>query len=283
MTAPHESFPVWFWDFDNDGLLDIYASGYFGDIGALAADALGLPHQSEKTCLYRGIGNGRFEEVASSVGLTRPTAPMGSNFGDINGDGFDDFYLGTGEPKIMNLMPNLMFLNQGGKHFVDVTRAGGFGHLQKGHAIAFADFDNDGDQDVFEQMGGGYPGDQFHDALYENPGHGNHWITLKLSGDRSNRSAIGARIRIDIVEEGQKRSIYKWVGSGGSFGASPLRQNIGLGQATSIERLEVYWPTTDTTQMWSGLPFDQAFGITEGRSQLIELPLRHLPLAGGDH
>ena len=56
-------------------------------------------------------------------------------------------------------MPNLMYRNVGGERFVDVTYAGGFGHLQKGHGIAFGDVDHDGDQDVFEQMGGGYPGD----------------------------------------------------------------------------------------------------------------------------
>ena len=81
---------------------------------------------------------------------------MGANFGDLDNDGFLDFYLGTGSPEYDSLMPNLMFRNREGKMFADVTTAGGFGHLQKGHGIAFADFDNDGDQDVFAELGGAY-------------------------------------------------------------------------------------------------------------------------------
>ncbi|NIV26334.1 MAG: CRTAC1 family protein, partial [Gammaproteobacteria bacterium] len=84
-----------------------------------------------------------------------------------------------------------------------------------------------------------YPGDAFGNALYENPGFGHHWIKVKLVGRESNRAAIGARIRVDIVEDGAQRSIFRTVGSGGSFGASPFLQEIGLGRAERIERLEV--------------------------------------------
>ena len=99
--------------------------------------------------------------------------PMGSNFGDLDNDGFPDFYLGTGYPNYEALMPNLMYHNQRGKAFANVTTAGGFGHLQKGHAVVFCDLDNDGDQDVFEQVGGAYPGDGFVDVMFKNPGFGN--------------------------------------------------------------------------------------------------------------
>jgi hypothetical protein len=273
VTGPHASFPAWFWDFDNDGNLDIYASSWAGDITALAADALELPHNAELASLYRGNGQGSFVDVASQVGLTRPTGPMGSNFGDINGDGYCDFYLGTGEPEFMNLMPNVMYVNHGGTRFADVTMSGGFGHLQKGHAVAFADFDNDGDQDVFEQMGGAYPGDKFYDALYRNPGFGTRWLTLKLEGRTSNRSAIGARIRIDALdaETGQLRTIYRWVNSGGSFGANPLRQTIGLGKTEGIRLLEVFWPTTGKTQRWTDIPLDAALRVIEGENRIRTL------------
>ncbi len=267
LTGPHASFPAWFWDYDNDGRLDIYASGYFGDIAAFAAHALGIPYSFEHAALYRGDGRGAFAEVALEVGLDHPTAPMGSNFGDINGDGFPDFYLGTGEPKLMNIMPNLMYLNREGQQFVDVTRASGLGHLQKGHAVAFADFDNDGDQDIFEQLGGGYLGDRFYDAYFENPGTDNRWLTIHLTGTTSNRSAIGARIHVE-VGGGESRSIFKWVNSGGSFGANPLRQYIGLGKASRIESLEIYWPTSDATQRWDDVPIDHTIRIVEGSGTL---------------
>ena len=71
---------------------------------------------------------------------------------------------------------------------------------------------------------------------------GNHWLTLKLVGVRSNRSAIGARIRAEIDENGVRRSVYKHVNSGGTFGANPLRQTIGLGKASIVRILEVFWP-----------------------------------------
>jgi hypothetical protein len=100
--------------------------------------------------------------------------------------------------------------------------------LQKGHGIAFADIDNDRDQDIFANMGGAYTGDVYRKALFENPGNSNHWLKLKLVGVKSNRAAIGARIKVTVETAGRPRAIYKTVNSGGSFGANPLRQDLGL-------------------------------------------------------
>src|SRR5262249_40931441 len=156
-----------------------------------AADCLGLPVRAEPACLYRGNGHGGFEEVSKRMHLVHPHTAMGSNFGDLDNDGYLDFYLGTGFPDFKDLMPNAMFHNRGGTSFADMASAGRFGTLQKGHGVVFADFDNDGDQDIFEQMGGAFPGDAYWNVLYENPGFGNHWIGVQLVGVRSNRSAIG--------------------------------------------------------------------------------------------
>ena len=161
-----------------------------------------------------------------------------------------------------------MYRNQRGKRFADVTTRSGFGQLQKGHGVVFADFDNDGGQDIFEQMGGFYLGDRYFDALYENPGFGNRWIGVQLVGDRSNRSAIGARIRVEVIEGSATRSNYKHINSGGIFGANPLWQSIGLGKASSIEKLEVYWPTTGKTQTVEDVPMDRFIKIEEGRASV---------------
>ena len=278
VTGPTFSFPAWFWDFDNDGALDLYVSAYDADIDDLAASALGLPIEAELSRLYHGTGDGGFEEVASRTGLGRPTAAMGSNFGDLDNDGYLDFYLGTGYPSYHSLMPNVMYRNRRGTGFADVTYSGGFGHLQKGHAVVFADFDNDGDQDVFEQMGGAFPGDRFNNALYENPGFGHHWITIHLVGAQTNRSAIGARIRAEVIEHGTRRAIYRHVNSGGSFGANPLRQTIGLGTASRIESLEVFWPTTGRTQTVADVPVDLVLRIVEGEPSYVPIPLKTLKL-----
>ncbi len=269
LVGPKSSFPAWFWDYDNDGTLDLMVFSYAAGIEHLTASHLGLPYEVELASLYRGDGDGGFTDVARDCNLVRPTTPMGSNFGDIDGDGFPDFYLGTGDVHYEDLMPNVLYLNQGGKRFVDVTTASGFGNLQKGHGIVFADLDHDGDQDVFEQMGGAYPGDGFADSLLENPGFGNHWVTVRLVGVQSNRSAIGARIRVEVEVDGSRRNVYKHVNSGGTFGSNPLRQTIGLGRADAITRLEVFWPTSGRLQVFEEVPLDSSIEIVEGDEALV--------------
>lgn len=277
VTDPQDSFAVWFWDFDNDGVLDLFAGAYTMGVQHVAASYLGLPHKAELACLYRGDVSGRFQNVAVEKNLVRVTQPMGVNFGDLDNDGFPDFYLGTGYPGFEALMPNMMYRNQRGVRFADVTTAGGFGHLQKGHGVAFADLDHDGDQDVFAQLGGALKSDVFTDALFENPGFGNNWLVVKLTGQESNRSAIGARIRAVIDENGQQRSVYQWVNSGGSFGAGPLRRQIGLGQATRVETLEVFWPKTGRTQSFSDVPAGQMIEIEEDQDDYQVVPFTPTP------
>lgn len=279
VANPTRSFPAWFWDYDNDGILDLYVSAYTAGIADLAANLLNIPVKSHVFArLYRGTKQGGFEEVAKQHNLLRPNAPMGSNFGDLDNDGYLDFYLGTGYPDFKNIMPGVMYRNRAGTGFADVSYAGGFAHIQKGHGVVFADFDNDGDADIFEQMGGSFPGDRYSNVLYENPGFGNHWLTVKLVGVRSNRSAIGARIHVKVIENGHPRSIYRHVNSGGSFGANPLRQTIGLGTASKIEHLEIFWPTTNLTQTFDDVPTDTVIQIVEGEPIYTPLTVKKLRL-----
>lgn len=274
VAYPKSSFPVWFWDYNNDGFLDLLVCSYDGTIAHQALHRLGRPPLFEKACLYEGDGRGGFREVADERGLGIPMEAMGSNFGDLDNDGFLDFYLGTGDPSFGSIVPNLMFLNRAGHRFADISVAGGFAHLQKGHAVAFADLDNDGDLDVFEKMGGAYPADAFSDALYENPGMGNNWMAVQLVGRQSNRSAIGARIRVQIDENGVTRSIYRHVNSGGSFGANPLRQTFGLGKAKAAQLMEIFWPRTGKTQILMNPPAGQFIQIVEGEKGYTKLSVK---------
>jgi hypothetical protein len=268
VADPANGFPAFAWDFDQDGCLDILALPFYVTIGDLASAALKQAIRCDVPHLYRGDGRGAFEDVTQRCGIAKPCSPMGANFGDLDNDGFPDAYLGTGTPMTRAIMPNLLWHNRGGRDFADVTLPSGTGHLQKGHGVAFADFDGDGDLDIFEEMGGSYRGDKVRSVLYANPGFGNRWLGVRCVGVKSNRSAIGARIRAEIVDGETRRSVWAWVGSGGSFGANPLRQHLGLGKATKVETLEVYWPATDTTQTFRDVPADRVVTVTEGEEKL---------------
>ncbi len=277
VRGPDASFPTWFWDFDQDGALDLFVGNYDTGVGHLASHLLGGALPFERARLYRGDGKGGFHDVAAELGFTWPAMPMGCNFGDLDNDGWLDMYLGTGDPQFASLMPNLMFRNEGGRRLQSVTMAGGFGHLQKGHGVAFADLDGDGDQDVFEVVGGAYPGDAFRNVLFENPGFHNHWLTIRLVGVHSARCAIGAGIRVTVHEAGASRVIRRDVNAGGSFGGNPLRQTIGLGKAERIERLEVSWPTTGVLQVVEGAELDSTIRVVEGKASCERIDVHAIP------
>ena len=260
------SFACWFWDFDNDGRLDIYVNDNRTTLAATAAAALGIgvPGASHPF-LYQNLGPSGFREVSRDVGLDRPMAPMGCNFGDIDDDGYPDLYLGTGWISTSSLVPNLMFKNMGGRHFEDVTLSSGTGHLQKGHGVSFADADGDGDLDLFVETGGPSPGDRAYNLLFRNPGHGRHWLKVKLIGTRTNRAALGARIEATVIEPGEaRRSIFRTVGNTSSFGGNTLVQSIGLGAASEVSDIEIKWPVSQTIQRFYHIAADQTIVIMEG-------------------
>jgi hypothetical protein len=270
VTEPLHSFACWFWDYDNDGRLDLWVNPYGAFFEEVIRDQFGQPTTGERPRLYRNVGPPEwFRDVTKEVGLDRVVMPMGSNFGDVENDGFLDIYLGTGRPEYSFLEPNLMFRNHGGRRFEDVTAATGTGHLQKGHGVAFADWDRDGDLDLFLESGGAAPGDRAHNVLFQNPGHGNHWLTVKLVGTKTNRAALGARIRVDLPgTDGAVVSRFRTITSGSSFGGNPLVCTVGLASASTIHALEVFWPATGIRQSFRAVPVDRSIVITEGQNQL---------------
>src|SRR4029450_7467556 len=112
---------------------------------------------------------------------------------------------GTGSPSYVSLAPSMLLKNKNGRSFVDVTVSSGTGDMHKGHGVAFADLDNDGDEEIAFKVGGATPGDAHAFRLFENPGHGNDWIGMNLVGVRSNRAAIGARIKVTLESAGGAR------------------------------------------------------------------------------
>jgi hypothetical protein len=172
-------------------------------------------------------------------------------------------YLGTGAPDLAMLVPNRMFRNDGGSRFVEVTGSSRTGHLQKGHAVACGDWDRDGNVDMFIEMGGATNGDKYHNILFQNPGHENHWLNIKLIGRSSSRAALGARIALTAGGDAP-RTIHRHLSTGSSFGANTLEQSIGLGPASSVQRLEIVWPATGATQVLCDVPIDRQIVVIEG-------------------
>ncbi|HEX5426364.1 MAG TPA: FG-GAP-like repeat-containing protein [Candidatus Acidoferrales bacterium] len=259
-----QSFATWFFDYDNDGWPDLFVTSYFFSVDETIRSYLGLPTNAGTFKLYRNLGNGTFKDVTSEVGLNKINVPMGANFGDIDNDGWFDIYLATGGPEYGAMVPKMLLRNVDGKRFADITASSGTGDLHKGHAASFADLGNNGNEDLLVSIGGATPGDAHQFRVFANPGNGNDWITLKLVGVRSNRAGIGARIHV-TVQNGDLpvRSIYRTVNSGGSFGANPIEQHIGLGKSAKILRLEVFWPVSKSRQDFADVQNNQFIEITE--------------------
>lgn len=280
VSEPDFSFTTWFWDYDNDGFQDLFVATFLQTVDEVAREYLGQPPMGETLRVYHNRGDGSFEDVTRTLGLARMIPTMGANFGDLDNDGYLDFYLATGAPSYGMLVPNRMFHNKEGHSFVDVTESTGTGHLQKGHGVAFADLDSDGDEDVFANIGGAFPGDKYARALFENPGHGNDWLTLHLVGTRTNRAAIGTRIRVVLDEGGRETQRVRWVTSGGSFGSSPLAQHIGLGRGARVKRVELDWPVGHTRQVVEGVPVNRIVKIVEGKPGFRVLARKRFRLGG---
>ena len=292
VQQPYMSFATWFWDYDNDGWEDLLVLSYDNRVplhSAVAREYLGLPQEKltavppgspdsvEHIRVYRNKHDGTFDDVTAAVGLAdKAIYAMGSNFGDIDNDGWLDFYVGTGNPDLRSVIPNRMFRNAEGRRFEEVTLQGGFGHLQKGHGTAFADLDRDGDEDVFMMVGGAYAGDVSTSVLFENPGWPNRsWITLNLEGRTANRSAIGARVEVRSVDSsGAARTIYRTIGADGSFGSGSLQLHVGLGAAVRVPVVRVRWPDSlRSTSTYENLVPKHSYLLVQGRpAQVLDRP-----------
>ncbi len=286
---PIQSFPCWFFDYNQDGWEDIFVSGFDSKkfesaAGEVAKDYLGEKHSSELPRLYQNNQDGTFTEVSKQTGVDKVLFTMGCNFGELNNDGYPDFYAATGTPDFRAQIPNRMFLNLGGEAFTDVSKSGGFGHLQKGHGVAFGDMDMDGDQDIYHVLGGSYDGDNFMNALFMNPGNENYWVKLKLEGNKSNRSAIGAKVTITAKNaKGELRKFYAKVNSGGSFGANPLCIEQGLLDYSKIQNVAVIWPGETTEEILNGISSNNYWKIDQGMKTAKIIKAEALQFSGDQH
>jgi hypothetical protein len=285
VQSPWRSFAAWFFDYDNDGWPDLLVNSYYQSNDEVVRTYLGMAHNAESMKLYRNLRNGTFRDVTKEAGLDRVFMPMAANFGDVNNDGFLDIYLGMGSPSFASLFPHELLLNTGEGSFVNITATSGTGELHKGHGIAFADLDRDGDEDIVAEVGGAVPADRHVLRLFENPGQRNDWINIRLVGVKTNRPAIGARVALTVENAVQKgrpttRSIHRTVGSGASFGANPMELHVGLGPSAHIKKVEVWWPTSNTRQRFDEVGKNQFVEIREFAKDFVRVERRVTRLGG---
>ncbi len=248
-------------DYNNDGWLDLYISDF----------------QGSSDHLWKNDGRGSFDEVSDHAGITAPTRAVlsfGGGFFDYDNDGWLDLFIANGHvypevelatPEVRYKQLNTLFHNDGHGKFTDVTKSSGDGFTTPyvGRGAAFADFDNDGFVDVVVGNNGDPP-----ILLHNSGGNGHHFASFKLVGTKSNRDAMGARLKLTARGMTQIREI---AGGGSYLSQSDLRAHFGLGSAEKIDRLEVTWPS-GAQQSFKDFPVDQFYSIQEGKDELGQQP-----------
>jgi hypothetical protein len=219
-------------DYDRDGRLDIFKT-HFAD---------------DTPVLYRNSGKGLFEDVTLAAGFGAATKYIswGAGMPDVDNDGWPDIFWVTGNvyPEVEKVFkqyphrsPRQLFRNLGNGRFEDVSALGGAGlttpHSSRG--CAFGDFDNDGDTDVLVMNMNEPPSLLRNDSTSEN-----HWLKVKLTGVKSNRTALGARVVVTIAERKQVQAVLSQTSY---YSHDDLRLHFGLGDKLQADRIDIYWPS----------------------------------------
>ena len=256
------TFPL---DFDNDGALDIFVGNWSTFEEVLEDRSLnGQAGSRERPVLFKNKGNGTFIDVTEIAGIARAEGTMSGAAADVDNDGWIDLYLGNGGPEMDRRDPDVLYRNMADGTFSDITDFVGLGHIGKSHGVTFADYDRDGDLDLYVPSGGALSGDFWHNALYRNQGVHGGFFVLRLEGRQSNRDGIGARVQLECDSNVQTR----FVESGNSFGNSnSLELEFGLGDCENIAHVDIQWPSGQVDRFWEP-PVNSWWVAVEGEKYL---------------
>jgi hypothetical protein len=229
-------------DFDNNGSLDLFGSWVNGTANHL----------------FLNDGSGSFEDVSDAGPALEPARSQSAAWGDYDNDGYPDLFV----PRTANWTgdwagdgaDDSLWHNNGDGTFsrIEAGSVGNDGVSSLG--AAWGDYDNDGFLDLAVA---GFPG-----RLYHNTGNQNAWLLLKLVGTKSNRSAIGAKVKMTATIRGQNLTQFREIGAGACFGQNDPRPHFGLGDATQAQTVEIEWPSGQT-QTLSNVAARQILTVTE--------------------
>jgi hypothetical protein len=249
---PQAGMGVAIGDYDRNGTMDIFKTNFAGDTSTL----------------YANTGTGFCDDRTFPAGIGRNTRWLGwgVGFADFDLDGWLDLFLVNGHvyPEVAQLKSEagyrqrkVVYRNQGNGRFDDVTEALGAPVTipKAGRGAAFADLDNDGDVDVIVNNVHDTP-----DVYRTHAPAGRNWLTVKLVGRTSNRSAIGARIRAVAGAVAQTQEVR---GGGSYYAQNDLRVHFGLGSASLVDRLDVRWPN-GLEESWTNVAANRVLTLTEG-------------------
>jgi len=233
-------------------------SGEFGDIDLDGYVDLVVPDMSY-SCIYKNTSQGYFEEMSARMGMAAACGQYTSwsgNFFDFDHDGWIDMFISNGDPHQLIGEEDLLLRNDGGGRFLNISHLVGDDFQDKfvSRGSAVGDYDNDGDMDILELNLNARAR-----LLRNDGGEKGNWIMLDLLGTASNTDATGTTVRLTIGDKTQTR----WrMSSSGYLSQSDPRIHFGVGEATTVDTIELHWPT-GTVQTLKNVDVNQVITVEE--------------------
>ncbi len=262
----HSSMGLAIGDWNNDGLMDLFITHWLAEPNGFYVNKSNMSNTMSR--MSNSTQSLRFEDEADKYGLAKVSindVAWGTSFFDYDNDTRLDLLAINGStnqqpdhPKYLVPMKNHLFWNEGSdKGFAEVTAESGeaLSYKNVGRGAAFGDYDNDGDMDVFVVNNGGRAV-----LLRNDGGNKNNWLELKLVGTKSNRSAIGTKIKIVSRNVSQIREVNN---QSSYLSQNSLTQHFGLAKFTKVDTLNIQWPS-GLNQQFLNIPVNVRIEITEG-------------------